>query len=90
MGGRNWKGGSTRAWRVLRDQVLAENRVANGGRCTLLLRGCTGQAEVVHHVLGRGVTGDDRRYLAAACAHCNGQAGEPGRDRAQHTTVTRW
>lgn len=90
MGGRNWKQGSSRAWRATRATVLAENQQANGGRCTLRLRGCTGEATVVHHVLGRGVTGDDRRYLTATCASCNGKAGEPGRGHVEHTSVTKW
>lgn len=87
---RGWQGGSTRAWRALRAAVLADNQVTNAGRCTLALRGCTGQAEAVHHVLGRAVTGDDPRYLAAVCAWCNGSAGEPGRNRVAHTSVSRW
>lgn len=30
-----------------------------------------------HHVLGRKVTGDDPRYIVAACQHCNLKVGDP-------------
>jgi hypothetical protein len=48
-------------------------------------------AEVVHHTLGRTVTGDDPRHLVAACKACNLHIGDP----TQHTdppnqAVTRW
>lgn len=86
---RNWNG-STTAWRALRAQVLAENRVTNQGRCTLLLPGCTGEADTAHHTLGRGVTGDNPKYIQAVCGHCNLKAGEPGRNHVPHTTVSTW
>ncbi len=87
---RDWAGGSTSAWRKVRARVLAENQVTNQGRCTLQLRGCTGEANVVHHVLGRAVTGDDPAYLAAVCAWCNGKTGQPGRRHVDHNPVTKW
>lgn len=75
---RAWRGGSTTAWRKLRAEILAENAISNGGRCTLAIPGvCTQVANVVHHTLGKAVTGDDRRYLAAVCAPCNQYVGEP-------------
>src|SRR5690606_16423883 len=41
-----WRGGSTRAWRKLRAQVLLNNRVTNAGRCQLALPGiCTGETD---------------------------------------------
>jgi hypothetical protein len=44
--------------------VPRDNLLYNGGRCTLGIDGvCTGQADTVHHTLGRAVTGDDRRYI---------------------------
>ena len=86
-----WKGGSTRAWRRRREAVLAENLERNGGRCTLGVEGvCTGAATQVHHVLGRAVTGDDLRYLAAVCAACNLYVGEPGKVSPPHRVVSRW
>lgn len=74
----SWAGGSTRAWTKLRARKLADNTIANGGRCELAIRGtCTIWARQVHHVKGRAVTGDDPRWLAAACAACNGHIGDP-------------
>jgi hypothetical protein len=79
---KSWKGGSTRAWRLLRQQVLLQNQIDNEGRCRLAIDGvCTGRANTVHHTLGRAVTGDDPRYLMATCAQCNRYIGEP----AKHT-----
>ncbi len=54
-------------------------------------RRCTGVADTVHHTLGRGVTGDDPRYLMGVCAACNRKAGEPmaGPDPAV-APVTAW
>lgn len=73
-----WEGGSTRAWRRLRAEVLEQNRVENGGKCRA---GCTGVCTVVatsaHHTLGRNVTGDDPRFIVAICAACNLHIGDP-------------
>lgn len=77
MGRGGWQGGSTSRWRRIRAQVLATNRIEHDGRCQLALAGCTKVANVVHHTLGRAVTGDDPRYLVACCAHCNGRIGDP-------------
>lgn len=85
----NWTKGSTRAWRRTRAQVLARD----GYRCQLRLEGCTGQADCVHHTLGRGVTGDDPRYLVAACTHCNLVIGDPTKAKTRESEpkkVTRW
>lgn len=65
--------GSTPEWRRVRAQVLARD----GYRCQVRLAGCTGEAEQVHHTLGRLVTGDDPAYLQAACRHCNVKLGDP-------------
>ena len=84
----SWKGGSTRAWRRLRAWVLARD----GYRCRLRVPGvCTGRATCVHHTLGKRVTGDDPRYLVAACTQCNLKVGDPARspDPAPRP-VTRW
>lgn len=83
---RSWRGGSTRAWRRLRASVLARY----GYACQLrlpgtwvtrdgVLRRCAGRADTVHHTLGRAVTGDDPRFLVAACTACNLKIGEPSK-----------
>ena len=83
-----WDKGSTRRWRTIRARVLADNR---GGMCTLGVEGvCTGRATHVHHVLGRAVTGDDPKYLVAACAACNLHVGEPGKRRIEPRRVSSW
>lgn len=88
---RAWSRGSTRAWRVLRALVLADNLARNAGRCTLGIVGvCTGQADTAHHTLGRAITGDDRRYVVAACAACNSKMGEPRRSSPTPKKVTHW
>lgn len=86
-----WAKGSTAAWRKLRARILFDNQVENQGRCTVQIEDvCTGQANTVHHVLGRLVTGDDPRYLVACCKECNGHIGEPKRTSPQHKTITKW
>lgn len=63
-----------RAWGKLRAQILERD----GYRCKVVLPDkCTGRAECVHHTLGRWVTGDDPRYLVAACNACNLAIGDP-------------
>lgn len=85
-----WDGGSTRRWRTIRAAVLAENQRTNNGNCTLHIDGvCEGQATAVHHVLGRAVTGDDPRYLVAACKACNEHIGKPG-PSIPHKRVSNW
>lgn len=88
---RSWKGGSTRAWRKLRERVLEENRLTNGGRCTLAIVGvCTIWANTVHHVKGKAATGDDPRWLAAVCKACNLHIGEPPLSAPEPRRVSRW
>lgn len=87
---KNWAKGSTGRWRKVRARVLLANQLTNQGRCTLRLAGCTGQAEQVHHVLGRNVTGDDEKYLAAVCQHCNGKAGDPTRIAPRPKRISNW
>lgn len=83
---RNWGGGSTTAWRALRLDILARD----GFECQIRIPGewttrkgevrkCLGTATQVHHTLGRGVTGDDSRYLIASCAPCNLAIGDPAK-----------
>jgi hypothetical protein len=86
-----WQGGSTARWRKIRAAVLAENLATDGGRCQAVVPGvCTGLAEQVHHTLGRGVTGDDPRYLLPVCRACNLHIGEPGKVSPPHRTASKW
>jgi hypothetical protein len=88
---RSWRSGSSWYWRKLRALVLADNLARNAGRCTLAIEGvCTGQADTVHHTLGRAITGDDPRYLAAVCAACNSKIGEPRRSSPPPRRVSKW
>lgn len=75
---------------MVRAAVLEANQVTNQGRCTLRLEGCTGRATQAHHTRGREVSGDDPRYLAAACAHCNRKAGKPGSTNPKPKRVSHW
>lgn len=87
---RAWNGGSTRQWRALRAQVLADNQRDNDGRCQIALPGlddsgvpiCAGQADCVHHAIGKALTGDDPAYLVASCTPCNLKVGRPSRSSA--------
>lgn len=72
-----WPNGSTRAWRKVREQVLKRD----GRVCQLRLDGCTYRATAVHHTAGRQVTGDNPRYLVAACQPCNTKVGDPTKPR---------
>lgn len=82
----NWEKGSTRAWRRTRARVLARD----GHVCGLQLQGCTTVATCVHHTVGRGVTGDDERYLVASCDNCNGKAGDPTKGDPAPRPVSSW
>jgi 5-methylcytosine-specific restriction endonuclease McrA len=80
-----WGKGSTRQWRRIRAAVLARDR----NLCQVGLPGCTITATCVHHTVGRAVSGDDPRYLVAACQSCNLRIGEPGRRRKKAVPVPR-
>ena len=83
-------GGSYRVWRKRRAWILAENQRTNRGRCTLLIpKICTGQAQCVHHVMGRGITGDDPKYLVPACTACNLHIGQPSHG-TQPRPTSKW
>lgn len=70
-----WAGGSTRAWRIKRAQIL----LRDGYRCRLRIAGvCTSAADCVHHTLGKGVS-DDPAHLVAACTACNVHIGQPSK-----------
>lgn len=92
MPSKNWKKGSTSAWRRIRAQVLLTNQLRNKGLCTLQIPGkCSGLATQVHHTYGREVTGDDIRYLQAVCQPCNGSVGDPTKGPDPRSNPkTRW
>lgn len=81
---------------MVRPAVLARDRY----RCQLRLEGewkvlggtarCKVKADCVHHVLGKGVTGDDPRYMVAACTPCNLRVGDPSRNVDPPHRSPRW
>ncbi len=82
-----WEGGSTRAWRKLRLEILARDN----WKCRIRIpEKCTGEATQVHHTLGRKVTGDDPAHLESACAPCNRAVGEPGKRTIRPEPRTTW
>jgi len=73
---RGWASGSTRAYRKIREFVLARD----GWACQIKKAGiCVGRADCVHHTKGRAVTRDDPRFMVAACTPCNLNVGDPTR-----------
>lgn len=85
---KGWAGGSTRAWRQLRSQVLFRD----GGLCQLKLEGCDVYADQVHHLDGVAqgtIVSPDR--LTSACGSCNRQVGDPTRrDPQPNPPRTNW
>jgi hypothetical protein len=83
-----WAGGSTRLWRKQRAEIL----VRDGYVCRVRIPGvCTHRATCVHHTKGRGVTGDDPRFMVAACMPCNLRIGDPSRHvDPKPKPITRW
>lgn len=89
----NWDGGSTTAWRRLRAAVLARDgyrcRAHADGWCHRAQASdheCTGRADLTgphaghaHHTHGRAITGDDPRWIVAACRPCNLAIGDPNK-----------
>lgn len=87
---RSWEGGSTRAWRLLRANILAANRMNNRGLCCAQIPSvCTGVAEEVHHTRGKAY-GDNPRYLQPVCKACNLKIGQPGRISPEPKRVSNW
>lgn len=90
----HWHGGSTRAWRRIREEVFA----AKGRTCLLAFepwgdddnQRCSTVATEVHHTEDRDVVGDDPRFLIPACQPCNLKAGDPTRDRADPDPLPSW
>ena len=84
---RHWRGGSTRAHRRARTQVLE----AADGACQLAIPNvCTQVATEAHHTLGRGRTGDDPAYMIASCKACNLHVGDPTRFDPQPDVKPWW
>ena len=71
---RVWGRGSTRRWRKIRTFVLTRDSHTCQVRVRTL---CTDIATAAHHVLGKAITGDDPRYIVAACEPCNLHIGDP-------------
>ena len=95
----SWAGGSTRRWRKVRAYVLARDRgkgcrTHRDGWCNkpgVAQHTCTNTPDVAHHTLGRAVTGDDPRYIVAACQPCNLAIGDPTKTGdPQGRSATRW
>lgn len=89
---RSWKGGSTTAWRRLREAVILRDqercRAHNDGWCARVpgKHTCLGRAPLTgppsrvghaHHTRGRAATGDDPAHIVAACPPCNLHIGDP-------------
>lgn len=97
---RSWAGGSTRRWRRIRRLVLDRDqgkgcRAHREGWCARAGRPgphtCTGVPTQAHHTLGKAVSGDDPRYLVAACGPCNQHIGDPARAAdPPNKGVTKW
>jgi hypothetical protein len=98
---RSWEGGSTSAWRRVREEVLLRDggvcRAHADGWCARVRRPhvCEGRAPLAgghaHHTLGRAVTGDDPRFIVAACSACNLHIGDPTQQHdPRNRRVTRW
>lgn len=85
---RAWSGGSTRKWRRTRAQILLRDQY----QCQIRRPGtCTQDADCVHHIVGRAVSGDDPAYLVAACTPCNLAVGEPTQNHdPQPRRMTQW
>lgn len=96
---KNWAGGSTRRWRRIRTDVLLRDtgkgcRAHREGWCAkpgVKPHPCTNTQDTAHHTHGRGVTGDDPRFLVAACTACNLAIGDPTKlADPQGRAKTRW
>ncbi len=84
---KGWAGGSTTAWRRVREYVLRRDALA-GWRCRAHEEGwcersdaaphqCTSHATHAHHTHGREQTGDDPAYIVSSCTPCNLAIGDP-------------
>lgn len=101
---RSWDSGSTRAWRRIRALVLTRDgqrcRAHRDGWCDRVPTPhvCTEIAALsgpdrghAHHTHGRSVTGDDPRFIVAACESCNLHIGDPTEQvDPPNEAVTRW
>ena len=72
---------------MIRARVL----LRDGYRCRIRIPGvCTNKATQVHHTLSRAITGDDERYLVAACRPCNLKIGNPVKREPKGKGMTKW
>jgi hypothetical protein len=92
MTGRSWEGGSTRAWRKLREVVVQ----LYGWTCHLChqpidrtLKHPDPRSLHVHHLDGKA-SGDDPKRCRPAHAICNLRAGDPNKHDPQPQPRTRW
>ncbi len=85
MGTGAWAKGSTPQWRRVRLQVLKRDNY----QCQVKTKHCSYVATLVHHTLGKEVTGDDPAFLVACCRSCNVSVGTP-KGNPPPRTVTNW
>lgn len=102
----SWAKGSNRQWRELRAFVLssagyrcqahADGWCARSGNpnehtCTVRAELSGPDAGHAHHTKSRAITGDDPRYIVAACQTCNLHIGDPTKHPdPEPTPRTRW
>lgn len=102
---RGWGGGSTRAWRQIREAVIIRDggicRAHRDGWCAKAKRAtehtCTQRADLAgehaghaHHTRGKR-HGDNPEHIVAACKSCNLHIGDPEQSvDPQPKPVTRW
>lgn len=87
---KGWEGGSDRAWRKYRRDILFRD----GGLCQIQIDEiCLVYATQVHHKDGvrAGRTPADRTRCCAACEPCNSRLGDPATNNPQpNPPATNW
>lgn len=81
-------GGSTTAWRVIREYILVRDR----RRCQIGAPGCIGVATHADHIVPRELGGSDHETnLRAACEPCNlGRPRPDVREEPAPRKISRW
>lgn len=82
-----WQRGSTRRWRDVRAYVLDRDRWTCGLCGQRIPRGLPPEhpdSGQVHHTRDRRLVGDNPAHLVASHRHCNQEAGQPGKQDAEH------